>query len=116
MFILFLIGGQQVDISEDQYKKVLLALQNGEKMFHLADTGVTIMTHSISSILPTETVKKNQALKIKGTFECHAGKVHQMGDLSDPHKTKCDCPRKTDSLLNPALQKKLLSTVKIKTF
>ncbi len=115
MFTLFLIGGQSIPLTEDQYQSVLQALNRGEKMIHLADSRATIFAHSISSILPTEEVKKNQQLKVRGNFECHAGKVHQLGDPGDPHAQKCDCPRKTDALVSPQIQN-LLGKVKIKSF
>jgi len=112
-FIIFLIGGHKIEIDVEQYKKVLQQMNGGAKMIAFAETGQAIMVHSISYILPKGQIQDDEEtrLGLNGLFKCQGGRTHSMGDRDDPYRMKCDCPRKSASLVSPELQKLLSNNI-----
>jgi len=112
-FIIFLIGGHKIEIDSEQYKKVLQQMNGGAKMIVFAETGQTIAVHSISYILPKNQIEEEEdsRLGLNGLFKCQGGRTHSMGDRDDPHRMKCDCPRKSDALVSPELKQLLLNNI-----
>lgn len=95
MFSILLIGGQKIDVTEEQLKEVLLLIEKRKDVINLPNNR-GFARHQFASYMPKEEADfmEKMQLRQKGFFRCKKySAIHKLGD-------RCDCSQGKSLTLN----------------